>query len=587
MNHIDTPLETTREPTPGTVYGRTIEDVLRAVDDLPGLAPRTKSDYKSALRTLAKAIGQLPNAIPANPPAITRRLKNFKAAELGLKPASWNNALSISRKALKATGCFVAPGAYNTPLTPAWTALAEKIKGNALRYGISRLMHVASENGWQPEDISDDHFDRYQVELETRLACKSSQREAKRTRQLWNQAVRTVPEWPTALVRTVNSPGGYCFPWSAFPASLKGQVDAYCAKRSTSDLFAKDAAKPLSPRTLTDNEFKVRQFASGLVRSGVKIESLAHLKDLLDPERLQSGFRFFLERSNGQVTTQIIGIACALASVAQWGSGMSNEELAAAIEILNKVRRDETGRSRGRRAGMTAKNKDLLRQFDDPANVAKIVYAADILCEGLPLQGPLSVRQAQIVRTALMIELLLVFPIREANLASLRLGQHIQWSQPGRRGVVSIYIQPAEVKNDQDLEVQLPARTTRLLEYYLKHALPLLGDPTAPWLFPGQKGHLHSRAMGEQFKRVMKSALGLRLNLHFTRHLCAKLYLDRNPGQYAIIQYALGHKKIETTMKFYAEFSSVAALKLVDDNLLDLRAELAHLAPLRRRRRGK
>ena len=70
--------------------------------------------------------------------------------------------------------------------------------------------------------------------------------------------------------------------------------------------------------------------------------------------------------------------------------------------------------------------------------------------------GPLTVRQAQAVRTALMIEILLVFPIREANLASLRLDQHFQWSQAGRRGLVSIYIQFGEVKNDQDLEVQLP-----------------------------------------------------------------------------------------------------------------------------------
>jgi hypothetical protein len=327
---------------------------------------------------------------------------------------------------------------------------------------------------------------------------------------------------------------------------------------------------PLSPRTLTDHEFKVRQFASALVRSGVKIELLAHLKDVLDPERLQTGFRFFLNRSKGQVTTQIIGIACALASVAQWGSGMSAEELDAVIKVLNKVRRDETGRSRGRRAGMTPKNKALLRQFDDPANVAKIVYAPDILCEGLPLQGPLTVRQAEAVRTALMAEILLVFPIREANLAPLRLGQHIQWSQPGRRGVVSIYIQYAEVKNDQDLEVQLPPRTARLLEYYLKHALPLLGDPTAPWLFPGQKGHLHPRAMGEQFRRVMKRiGAAPKSALHPTP--VRQTLSGQKPGQFAIIQYALGHKN-ETTMKFYAEFSSVAALKLVDDSLLGLRA---------------
>src|SRR5262249_4405688 len=260
--------------------------------------------------------------------------------------------------------------------------------------------------------------------------------------------------------------------------------------------------KTLSPRTLTDHEFKVRQFASALVRSGVEIESLVRLKDVLDPKYLETGFRFFLKRSKDEVTKQIIGIACALASVATWGCNMSEAELAAVNDVLDKVRLDETGRPRGRRAGMTAKNKGLLRQFDDPANVAKIVYAADILCEGLPPQGPLTVRQAEAVRTALMTELLLVFPIREANLASLRIGEHIQWSQPGRRGVVSIYIQSAEVKNDQDLEVQLPDRTTRLLEYYLTHALPLLGDPSQPWLFPGEKGHLHPRGMGEQFSLV-------------------------------------------------------------------------------------
>ena len=153
---------------------------------------------------------------------------------------------------------------------------------------------------------------------------------------------------------------------------------------------------------------------------------------------------------------------------------------------------------------------------------------------------------------------------------------------------MSIYIQYDEVKNDQDLEVQLPDRTAKLLDYYLKHAHPVLGKPGTPWLFPGEKEkHLHSRAMGEQFKRVMKRTLGLRLNMHFFRHLCAKLYLDRNAGQFAVIQHALGHKKIETTMKFYAEFSSVAALKLVDDNLLGLRAELAHLAPTRTHRRRK
>ena len=506
ISYIEKPPIATRElvSTPG--HSRTIEDVIQAIATMPGLSPRARSDYKSALRTISDAIGQAPTAIPANPPAITRRLKGFKAAQLGLRPASWNNAVSLARKAFRATGCFVAPGAYNTPFTPDYEALAKSITSKALRYGLSRFMHVASENGWPSADIANEHFDRYEAELETRLACKSSKREAKRTRQLWNQAVETVPGWPTTKVSTGKKQEGYCFAWSAFPEPLKEAVDAYSARRSAKDIFAENASEPLSPRTLADHEFKFRQFASALVRSGVEIKSLGQLRDLLDPVRLQTGFRFFLNRSEGKVTTQIIGIACALASIARWGSGMSEAELVSVNKVLDKVRRDETGRWRGRRDGMTAKNKALLRQFDDPANVAKIVYAADVLCEGLPLQGRLTVRQAQAVRSALMIELLLVFPIREANLASLRLDHHFQWSQAGRRGLVSIYIQYDEVKNDQDLEVLLPDRTARLLDYYLKHAHPMLGKPGTPWLFPGEKEiHLHPGAMGEQFAASHKA----------------------------------------------------------------------------------
>jgi hypothetical protein len=275
MSHIEQPPIATRELASTAEHSRTIEDVIQAIDGRPGLSPRTRSDYKSALRTVANAIGQPPHAVPANPPAITRRLKGFKAAQVGLRPASWNNALSLARKAFRATGCFVAPGAYNAPLTAEWAALAKKITNNkALRYGLSRFMHIASQHGWEAQDVSDDHFDRYEVELETRLACKNSPREAKRARQLWNQAASTVPGWPSTKLRTANCTHGYCFPWSAFSASLKGEVDTYCARRSTNDLFAEKAAKPLSPRTLTDHEFKVRQFASALVRSGVEIESL-------------------------------------------------------------------------------------------------------------------------------------------------------------------------------------------------------------------------------------------------------------------------------------------------------------------------
>jgi hypothetical protein len=75
-----------------------IEDVIVAIGGHPKLTSRTKSDLRSALRTIAKASGQPPNSIPANPPAISRRLKTFKPAELGIRPATWSNALNLGRR---------------------------------------------------------------------------------------------------------------------------------------------------------------------------------------------------------------------------------------------------------------------------------------------------------------------------------------------------------------------------------------------------------------------------------------------------------------------------------------------------------
>lgn len=585
MSHMEQPPNPTRDVPMTSIGTRTVEDVIFAINNHPKLTPRAKSDFTSALRTVAKAIGQPPNAVPANPPAITRRLKTFKPAELGLKSSSWSNALYLAAKAFRATGCYVAPGAYNVPFGPAWAALADRIEDDGLRYGLSRFMHIASEFGWAPGEIGEEHFARFRFHLETRLSCKDPDRQWLRVRQLWNRAARTTPGWPQNFVKTATASKGYCFDWSTFRPNLMADVAAYRAKRSSVDLFSEEAPCLLGALSLDDHEFKIRQFASALVRSGVDIELLAGVKDLLEPDRVKMGIRFFLSRSDGVLTAQIVGIANVLVGLARFGRGISEEGQAAAMAVLSKVLKDETGRPRFKRTGMTPKNKGLLRQFDDPVNVAKIVYAPDTLCEGLPLHGPLTVRQAQAVRSALMVELLLVFPIRETNLASLRLDKHFQWSRAGRQGTVSIYIQLDEVKNEVDLEVQLPDRSAMILRYYLEKARPVLGDPASPWLFPGRKGHLHPRGMGEQFRRVLLSKVGLHVNMHFMRHLCAKLYLDRNSGQFETIRRALGHKCIETTMKFYAEFSSVAALKLVDQNLLGLRAELASLAPRRRGRR--
>ena len=54
--------------------------------------------------------------------------------------------------------------------------------------------------------------------------------------------------------------------------------------------------------------------------------------------------------------------------------------------------------------------------------------------------------------------------------------------------------------------------------------------------------------------------LGLRVNPHLFRHLCAFLFLKAHPGHYESVRQLLGHKNIQTTTNFYAGFETDEAM---------------------------
>jgi integrase len=58
------------------------------------------------------------------------------------------------------------------------------------------------------------------------------------------------------------------------------------------------------------------------------------------------------------------------------------------------------------------------------------------------------------------------------------------------------------------------------------------------------------------------------MNAHLFRHLAGMLFLERQPGEYETVRRLLGHKKLETTMGYYARFDSKAAAKRYDDVVL-------------------
>ncbi len=58
------------------------------------------------------------------------------------------------------------------------------------------------------------------------------------------------------------------------------------------------------------------------------------------------------------------------------------------------------------------------------------------------------------------------------------------------------------------------------------------------------------------------------MHAHLFRHIAAKLYLSAHPGDFETVRRLLKHKKLQTTMDFYAELSNQWAHDRYDDAVL-------------------
>jgi integrase len=58
--------------------------------------------------------------------------------------------------------------------------------------------------------------------------------------------------------------------------------------------------------------------------------------------------------------------------------------------------------------------------------------------------------------------------------------------------------------------------------------------------------------------RIQK-AIGLRLTVHQFRHAAAAIYLKHRPGDYETVRRLLGHRDIQTTIRFYCGLETMQA----------------------------
>ena len=187
--------------------------------------------------------------------------------------------------------------------------------------------------------------------------------------------------------------------------------------------------------------------------------------------------------------------------------------------------------------------------------------------------------RATLFRDGLILAFLVQRPFRSVNLASIRLGEHLQ--QVG--GTWRLRIDASETKGGEAIQCDWPAVLVEGLEQYLKvHREELLKGASPPnSSVPSLWISRHGKPMGVDAISVQvgnrtRGEFGRAINLHTFRHIAATTIATSDPAGSANIQCVLGHASMTASEKYYNRATRLSAGVSFQGTIADLR----------RRRRG-
>ena len=378
----------------------------------------------------------------------------------------------------------------------------------------------------------------------------------KQVTRCWNRAKETVPGWPQITLPVPDfRPQPASMPWEVFELSFLEDVEHYLSLLGGENLLDEDAPdKPCKPSTIKTRRDYLRLAASAAVKQGVPAESLRSLADLVSPPVVRRILELYVAKKGGKISTFTIDMAERLYAIARTYAKAPEEQLRQLERFCIKLRPN-------RRPGLTEKNMAVVRAFKDPQNRARLKALPTQLFNEALAERDARMQGAVTAELAVLIQILLVAPMRLANLAAL----HLETSViriGGPEPTYHLVIPPEDVKNDQPLEYPLPKAVSEMLGRYLTEFRPRLCRQDNPWLFPGEGvGHKTKGTLSDQIIKRITKGLGIRVTPHQFRHLAAAFILEKDPANYEFVRRVLGHKNLETTIRFYVGLETVDAVR--------------------------
>ena len=538
-----------------TASRATLSDVLVAIKSA-AIDERRRQDMASAVRGIAKVLGRNPAEVPTDTRILNAWLRRASPKAMGMSSSRWNNVRSLLRSAIALVQPMMS-GRRADPISEVWAGLYDRLTKFADRVRLTRLMRWLSIRQLTPNSLKQEDLEEFHRALCEEALVRDPEATWTDTTRAWNSALKRIPGWPQIPIVCAPRKNRYVLPWTAFPTSLKRDVETWLDRLAGRDFAEEGPSRPARPSTLATREYQLRAFASALVLRGRPADSLVSLAACLTLDNFVEGLRYFHERNGQRRTTTIHELASMLKGVARHWLKADDQTLRRMSEIVRKLAAEKTG--------MTQKNRGRLRAFDDTAATRKLLLLPMVLRREIE-RGKVSTRRRSMLgQVAVAIEILIFAPIRIGNLASIDMDRHL--IKVGKR--LHLVIPAAEVKNRADLDFELPEPSADLVRWYIDDVRrPEAGSAA---LFIGAAQSHKTGTLRTQIIKTIREYTGLEVHPHLFRHIGAKLYLDMNPGGYEVMRRVLGHKSMDTTTNFYAGMETRGATRHFDQQILKLR----------------
>jgi integrase len=565
---------------PGTAVAAkplTLADMMAALERNRDLVPTRLRDLRSAVKRVAALLSQDPRAVQLDLREISARLAGVNPVAAGMTAKRLANIRSDFLAALKASGLTTtASGSAKAPLSADWHELFDHLSGRRAHIGLSRLAHYASAEGITPKDVNDQVIARFIAAVREGSLHRQPNVLHRQVALIWNEAAQdarfglrlvTVPSFRAPAKRV---------PWELLTATFRKDVEDYLSWCGNADPFAADARiRALAPGTLRLRRDQIHAAVTALVDSGVQPSAILSLANLVSTDNVKTILRRRLDAVGGQENTFNNAVGKTLIQMAHEWVKVEGPHLA---EVKRLV-----GRLPVPLAGLTAKNKRFLRQFDDPAALCRLWDLPGRLWAEVKRESKPNFRTLAKAQAALGIAILCNAPLRPENLTILEFDTHL-FVRAGAGAISSLEMPESEVKNGVPLEYDIPPNVAKMLIEYRDRIAPKVIGKRPSRLFVNVDGTPKAQAtVAWLIGTYARRRAGIVLTPHQFRHLSAKVLLDDQPGSFEVVRQALGHKSLRNT-RIYAGIDSRRAAR--HQQRLIERA-LAEQIPLRGRARGK